>query len=59
MELAAEGKNSPEIALVLQVSKRTVDFHKDNAYKKLGASNIVDALIKSGFLVRPEVTHGN
>lgn len=34
---AARGKTSGEIALILGLSKRTVDFHIDNARTKLGA----------------------
>lgn len=52
---AARGKTSAEIAQILGVSKRTVDFHIDNARAKLGASTRVEAAIKAatGRLIEP------
>ena len=44
---AARGKTSSEIAQILGLSKRTVDFHIDNAREKLGASTRVEAAIKA------------
>src|ERR1700732_1376038 len=43
---AARGKTSAEIAQILGLSKRTVDFHIDNARAKLGVSTRVQAAIK-------------
>ena len=52
---AARGKTSAEIAQILGLSKRTVDFHIDNAREKLGAATRVEAAIKaaSGRLIEP------
>jgi len=52
---AARGKTSAEIAKILGLSKRTVDFHIDNAREKLGASTRVEAAIKAatGRLIEP------
>jgi DNA-binding response OmpR family regulator len=44
---AARGKTSAEIATILGVAKRTVDFHIDNARMKLGVSTRVQAAIKA------------
>jgi len=44
---AARGKTSAEIALILGVTKRTVDFHLDNARDKLGVSTRIQAAIKA------------
>jgi DNA-binding response OmpR family regulator len=52
---AARGKTSAEIAQILDLSKRTVDFHIDNARIKLGAATRVEAAIKAatGRLIEP------
>jgi DNA-binding response OmpR family regulator len=52
---AARGKTSAEIAQILGLSKRTVDFHIDNARAKLGAATRVEAAIKAatGRLIEP------
>jgi DNA-binding response OmpR family regulator len=52
---AARGKTSAEIAVILGLSKRTVDFHIDNARIKLGAATRVEAAIKAavGRLIHP------
>lgn len=39
-----EGKSSKEVADLLYVSKRTVDFHLANIYHKLDVTNRVQAL---------------
>jgi DNA-binding response OmpR family regulator len=44
---AARGKTSSEIAQIIGLSKRTVDFHLDNARVKLDASTRVEAAIKA------------
>ena len=44
---AARGKTSAEIAQILNLAKRTVDFHIDNARIKLGAATRVEAAIKA------------
>jgi DNA-binding response OmpR family regulator len=52
---AARGKTSAEISKILGLSKRTVDFHLDNARAKLGVSTRVQAAIKaaSARLIEP------
>jgi DNA-binding NarL/FixJ family response regulator len=52
---AARGKTSAEIAQILGLTKRTVDFHLDNARSKLGASTRTEAVIKAatGRLIEP------
>ena len=51
----ARGKTSAEIAQILGLTKRTVDFHIDNARTKLGAATRTQAVIKaaSGRLIDP------
>jgi DNA-binding NarL/FixJ family response regulator len=52
---AARGKTSTEIAQILELSKRTVDFHIDNARTKLGTTTRIEAVVKaiSGGLIEP------
>jgi DNA-binding response OmpR family regulator len=52
---AARGKTSAEIAEILGLSKRTVDFHIDNARTKLGVATRTQAVAKaaSGQLIAP------
>ena len=51
----ARGKTSAEIAVLIGLSKRTVDFHLDSARIKLGASTRTEAAIKAalGKLIEP------
>src|ERR1700691_1546515 len=51
----ARGKTSAEIAKILALTKRTVDFHIDNARAKLGAATRTEAAIKAatGRLIEP------
>jgi len=51
----ARGKTSAEIAKILDLTKRTVDFHLDNARSKLGAATRTQAAIKAatGRLIEP------
>ena len=51
----ARGKTSAEIAKILGLSKRTVDFHIDNARIKLGVATRTQAAIKAvtGKLIEP------
>jgi len=51
----ARGKTSAEIAQILGLTKRTVDFHIDNARIKLGAATRTQAVIKAatGRLIEP------
>jgi DNA-binding CsgD family transcriptional regulator len=43
----ARGKTSAEIAQILGLAKRTVDFHTDGARAKLGAATRTEAAIKA------------
>ena len=51
----ARGKTSVEIAQILGLTKRTIDFHIDNARGKLGAATRSEAVIKAttGRLIEP------
>jgi DNA-binding response OmpR family regulator len=52
---AARGKTFAEIGEILGLSKRTVEFHLDNARRKLGVPTRTQALIKAaaGHLIHP------
>jgi DNA-binding response OmpR family regulator len=52
---AARGKTFAEIGEILGLSKRTVEFHLDNARRKLGVPTRTQALIKAaaGHLIEP------
>jgi DNA-binding NarL/FixJ family response regulator len=52
---AARGKTSAEIAAILGVTKRTIDFHIDNARDKLGVATRIQAAVKAvtGRLIEP------
>jgi DNA-binding response OmpR family regulator len=52
---AARGKTSVEIAQILGLSKRTVDFHIENARTKLGVTTRTQAVAKAatGQLIQP------
>ncbi|GIK42542.1 MAG: hypothetical protein BroJett011_63750 [Chloroflexota bacterium] len=45
LQLLTEGFSNKEIARLLTVSPRTVNFHLDNIYSKLGASSRTEAVI--------------
>ena len=51
----ARGKTSAEIAKILGLAKRTIDFHIDNARGKLGAATRTEAVMKAadGGLIEP------
>ncbi len=52
---SARGKTSGEIAIILGLSKRTVDFHIDNARQKLGVATRIEAVVKasSAGIIKP------
>ncbi len=50
LTLVIEGKSSKEVADMLFVSKRTVDFHLANIYDKLQVSNRVQAFRRAARL---------
>jgi DNA-binding CsgD family transcriptional regulator len=51
----ARGKTSAEIAKITGLSKRTIDFHLDNARVKLGVATRTEAALKAaiGRLIQP------
>lgn len=52
---SARGKTSAEIAAILGVAKRTVDFHIENATRKLHVASRTQAVVKAigGRLINP------
>jgi DNA-binding NarL/FixJ family response regulator len=52
---SARGKTSSEIAIILGITKRSVDFHIDNACRKLNVATRTEAAVKaaSGRLIEP------
>ncbi|OAI27837.1 DNA-binding response regulator [Methylosinus sp. R-45379] len=44
---AARGKTSDEIASIMSITKRTVDYHLDNARNKLGVATRIEAAVKA------------
>ncbi len=52
---SARGKTSAEIAQILAVSKRTVDFHVESARRKLNVATRIEAVVKAaaGGLIDP------
>jgi DNA-binding CsgD family transcriptional regulator len=52
---SARGKTSSEIAVILGLTKRTVDFHIENACRKLNVATRIEAAVKatSGRLIDP------
>jgi len=50
LTLVIEGKSSKEVADMLYVSKRTVDFHLANIYEKLQVTNRVQAFRRAARL---------
>lgn len=46
----AEGKTSSEVAQLINISERTVNFHISNAMNKLGAANKTSAAIRAAML---------
>jgi DNA-binding NarL/FixJ family response regulator len=55
LTLSARGKTSAEIAAMLGLAKRTVDFHIENACRKLDAASRIEAAVKAASLglIRP------
>ena len=47
LRLAFEGKKSREIADALYIGKRTVDFHLQGAYRKLGVTSRMQAFARA------------
>jgi DNA-binding NarL/FixJ family response regulator len=56
LQLIAEGKQHSQIALILHISIRTVDTHRNNILKKLGlhdAAGLVTYAIKNSIVILP------
>lgn len=47
---AARGKSSSDIAVILGISERTVNFHMDNAIRKAGVATRIQAAVKCALL---------
>jgi signal transduction histidine kinase/DNA-binding CsgD family transcriptional regulator len=61
LQLLAEGLSNKEIAQALSVSPRTVNFHLDNIYSKLGVGSRTEAAIyalRQGWVRRPPTGPG-
>jgi len=61
LQLLAEGKSNKEIAAALTVSVRTVKFHLDNLYSKMGVSSRTEAAVyalRQGWVRRPPTIPG-
>ena len=52
---SARGKSSADIGVLMGVSERTVNFHIDNAIRKLGVATRIQAAVKGALLglIRP------
>ena len=50
LDLILEGRSSKEVAQLLCLSKRTVDFHLARIYEKLNVSNRVQAIRRAAEL---------
>lgn len=47
---AARGKSSADVTVILGISERTVNFHLDNAMRKVGVATRVQAAVKCAIL---------
>ena len=47
LKWAARGKTSEEIAIIMAITERTVNFHIDNARQRLGVSTRIQAAVKA------------
>ena len=54
LRLVASGWSHDEIARALGISVRTVDHHREYAYRKLGGGSLVNVLARLGWLRIPE-----
>jgi DNA-binding NarL/FixJ family response regulator len=57
---SARGKTSPEIATIVGLGRRTVDFHIENACRKLNVATRTEAVVKAaaGRLIEPKDRRG-
>ena len=54
LRLVASGWSHDDIARELGISVRTVDHHREIAYRKLGGGSLVNVLTRLGWLRIPE-----
>lgn len=47
LKWSAEGKTAAEVALILNVKIRTVNFHISSAIRKMGVSNKISAVVQA------------
>ena len=54
-DVVGAGKTSAEIAQILSLSRRTVDFHVESARRKLNVATRIEAAVKAtaGRLIEP------
>jgi len=45
LKWSAEGKTAAEVAIILDLKKRTVNFHIGNAMRKIGVRNKISAVV--------------
>ena len=50
MTWASRGKSSSDIAVILGISERTVNFHMDNVMRKMGVATRIQAAVKCAML---------
>ena len=50
LQWSARGKTSAEISIILDLGKRTVDFHIDNAREKLNVATRTEAVVRAALL---------
>lgn len=48
IKLLLQGKSNKQIALLLDISQNTVEYHLKNIYKKLGVNSRVEAVLRLG-----------
>lgn len=48
IDLLLQGKSNKQIALSLDISRNTVEYHLKNIYKKLGVSSRIEAVLQLG-----------
>jgi DNA-binding CsgD family transcriptional regulator len=53
--LLLRGKSNKQIALVLGISERTVEFHLKNIYQKMGVASRTEAIIKLSEVLHPKL----
>lgn len=47
LKWSAEGKTAAEVAIILDVKPRTVNFHISTAIRKIGACNKISAVVRA------------